>query len=51
METAAHFIQKDTLQTKYDAREQGSQTRGPRAACGPPNAFVRPANTSKNAEK
>ena len=28
--------------------EQGSQTRGPRAACGPPDALVRPANTSKN---
>ncbi len=27
---------------------QGSQTRGPQAACGPPDAFVRPANTSKN---
>ncbi len=26
---------------------QGSQTRGPRAACGPTDAFVRPANTSK----
>ncbi len=25
----------------------GSQTRGPRAACGPPYAFLRPLNTSK----
>ncbi len=31
-----------------DTLEQGSQTRGPRASCGPPDAFVRPANTSKN---
>ncbi len=27
---------------------QGSQTRGPWAACGPPDASVRPANNSKN---
>ncbi len=26
---------------------QGSQARGPRAACDPPGAFVRPANISK----
>jgi hypothetical protein len=26
---------------------QGSQTRGPRAACVPPDAFVRPANIPK----
>ncbi len=33
-------LQKHTI-------DQGSQTRGPRAACGPPEAFVRPANISK----
>jgi hypothetical protein len=27
--------------------DQGSQSRGPRAACGPPDAFVRHANLSK----
>jgi hypothetical protein len=27
--------------------EQGSQARGPRAACGPPDAFVRPVIISK----
>jgi hypothetical protein len=30
--------------------DQGSQTRGPRAACGPPDAFVWPSRISK-AEK
>ncbi len=30
--------------------DQGSQTRGPQATCGPPDAFVRPRNTSKNAK-
>jgi len=28
--------------------DQGSQTRGPRAACGPRNYFVRPAAMSTN---
>ena len=27
--------------------EQGSQTRGLRAACGPPDVFMRPASSSK----
>ncbi len=27
--------------------DQGSQTRGPRTACGPPDAFVWPARISK----
>jgi hypothetical protein len=27
---------------------QGSQTRGPRAVCGPPDTFVRLANILKN---
>jgi hypothetical protein len=27
-----------------DVLEQGSSTRGPRAACGPPNIFMRPPN-------
>ncbi len=26
---------------------QGPQARGPRAVCGPPDAFMRPANISK----
>ncbi len=30
--------------TGGECRDQGSQTRGPRAVCGPPNAFVRPVN-------
>ncbi len=30
-----------------DVLDQGSQTRGPRATCGLPNAFVWPASISK----
>ncbi len=32
---------------KYVCLDQGSQTLSPRAACVPPDAFVRPANISK----
>ena len=30
---------------REQAVDQGSQTRGPRAACGPPNVIVRPASS------
>ncbi len=35
------------LRQLTDPLTQGSQKRGPWAACGPPNAFVRPASISK----
>ncbi len=38
-----HFL---ALQIKFDV-DQGSQTQGPRATCGPPDAFVRPLNILK----
>jgi hypothetical protein len=41
------FVKLILTNFSYPLR-QGSQTRGPRAACGSPDALVRPANTSKN---
>jgi len=32
---------------KFHSLNQGSQTRVPRAACGPPDVFVRPATSLK----
>jgi hypothetical protein len=37
----------DAINKKTIALNQWSQTRGLRAACSPPDAFVRPANISK----
>jgi hypothetical protein len=45
---AKSLSQYNVLQGRKKRIEQGSQTRGPRAACGLPDALVRPANTSKH---
>jgi hypothetical protein len=46
----SHFVKSaysiDTFLSVL-ALNQGSQTRGPRAACVPPDAFVRPVSISK----
>jgi hypothetical protein len=44
-------LNKSFSTSVYDVEhgiEQGSQTRGPRAACGPPDALVRLVNIAKN---
>ena len=38
-------VSKTMVQTDGRTLDQGSQTRGPRAACGPQSNFMRPATT------
>jgi len=44
-------IESKLFSPNWNALAQGSQTRGPRAACGPRNYFVRPAAMSTNLKK
>ena len=43
---STHFFNFFTCARAQDMSGQRSQTRGPRATCGPPEVFVQPASAS-----
>jgi len=47
MESSVLVRVRTEVVNKCNVLYQGSQTRGPRAACGPPYVFVRPASSFK----